>query len=328
MEFTPGKPLRTFNEKGEWQDFSTDEFIGQKRNFLEGWHCSMGVNNLFINSDGHMYGASCYQKGILGNVWEEFTLPQDWYVCGKPICSCGADLFIPKVKELPQKELLVGTNHKEINVEKKTSNIGDVVGMERVWGPESKQVHWELGRRCNYNCSYCWPDIHNNYETHKSLDQLLAATKRIQEQFIRGSQCNFIITGGEPTTNNALMDWLEYLNSFGYHLSLHSNGSRTPDYYSKLIKMSDINLSVHFESYDRAKFVKVVEAITKVKKDADNQGVGHFEVKIMMAPQDLEEAQSLEKEILAIDGFRGYCMLSVSSIKDHARVYKIGRAHV
>ena len=321
MEFTPGKPLRTFNDKGEWQDFSTDEFIGQKRNYFKGWHCSMGVNNLFINADGHIYGASCYEKGILGNVWEDFQLSQEWHHCQKVICSCGGDLFVPKVKELSQIDLLVGTNKREIDIEKKTSDIGDVIGMERVWGPESKQVHWEIGRRCNYSCSYCWPDLHSMHEKHKSFEQLLEATKRIQEQFIKGGNCNFIITGGEPTTNAALPDWLLYLKSFGYHISLHSNGSRTPEYYAKLVHLADLNLSVHFEAYDRKKFVKVVEEVTRVKKEADNKGIGHFEVKIMMAPNNLEETKSLEQEILAIDGFKGYCMLSISSIKNNDEIF-------
>lgn len=326
MEFTPGKPLRTFNQYGGWKDFSTDEFIGQKLNHLQGWYCSMGVNNLFINSDGDMFGASCRLKnGLLGNVWEEFSLPQEWQLCPKLVCSCGADLFIPKVKDLSQKDLLIGTNGNKIDTEKKTNNISEVVAMERVWGPNAKQVHWELGRRCNYNCSYCWPDIHNNYESHKDLDTLISTTQRIQSQFIKGSKCNFVITGGEPTTNNSLLDWLLYLNSFRYHISLHSNGSRTADYYAKLIRMADVNLSVHFESYDREKFIKVVKTITKIKKEEDNQGVGHLEVKIMMAPENLEETKSLEKEILAIDGFKGYCMLSISSIKDNEKKYPDGQ---
>ena len=56
---TPGKPLRAYDANGNWQDFGTDEFIGKKNNYLKYWTCGLSVENLFINSDGFIYGASC-----------------------------------------------------------------------------------------------------------------------------------------------------------------------------------------------------------------------------------------------------------------------------
>ena len=75
---TPGKPLRAYNADGQWRDFGTEEFIGQKLNSLKGWACGMGVENLFINADGDIYGASCYEKGVLGNIWNDFNLPKEY----------------------------------------------------------------------------------------------------------------------------------------------------------------------------------------------------------------------------------------------------------
>lgn len=317
MDFTPGKPLRAYDINGSWKDYSTDEFIANKLNHLKEWHCSMGVNNLFINSDGLIYGASCYERGNFGNVFEEFELPSDWHVCQKTICSCGGDLFIPKVKDLSQQPLLRRSKCLPTELDKKTDELLNVIGMERVHDSNVKQIQWEIGRRCNYNCSYCWPGIHNNYEEHKSLEQLITATKKIRKQFIGNHKCNFIITGGEPTVNPALIDWVFFLRSSGYHISVHSNGSRKAEYYKKLIFYSDLNLSVHFEYYDKAKFLNVITELTKLKTEHDNKDIGHLEIKIMMTPARREEVISLEKDILDIPNFKEYCILSIVPIKDN-----------
>ena len=228
---TPGKPLRVYDAAGNWKDFGTDEFIGQKLNYLKGWSCSMGVENLFINSDGDIYGASCEQGGKLGNVFTEFKLAKEWPLCYKDICSCGADLFIPKVQNAKYVPLLRKKQELPTDMQLKVDSLPHAVAMERIYGTSFKQVHWEIGRRCNYDCSYCWPDIHNNYESHKNLDELMEATDKIQQQYIGNNGCNFIITGGEPTANSAFLDWCRYINVLGYRLSMHSNGSRKPDYY-------------------------------------------------------------------------------------------------
>ena len=314
---TPGKPLRVYNADGTWRDFGTDEFIGQKLNYLKGWACGMGAENLFINADGDIYGASCYQNGVLGNVWTDFKLPTEWQICGKSICSCGADLFIPKAKTLEEASVLRKSKNLPTIMKNKSETLNDgIVAMERVYDANCKQIHWEIGRRCNYNCSYCWPDIHNNYERHKNYDELITATKKIQEQFIGEGKCNFIITGGEPTANSAFLDWCRYINKCGYHLSMHSNGSRLPAYYKELIKYGDLNLSAHYESWDPEKFLKVVEAVTKVKVAADNQGVGHLEVKIMMKPNMTQYTLDFEERLKKIPRFVDYCTWAIVPIKD------------
>jgi organic radical activating enzyme len=317
---TPGKPLRAYDANGNWQDFATDEFIGKKNNFLKGWTCGLSVENLFINSDGFIYGASCEQGGILGNVFEHFELPNKWPTCHKSICSCGADLFIPKVKEEQHMPLLRKKQELPTEISKKVDNLdrNNIVAMERVYHTHVKQVHWEIGRRCNYDCSYCWPNIHNNYERHKSLAELLSATEKIQSQFIGDSGCNFIITGGEPTANSAFLDWCRYLNAFDYHLSMHSNGSRKPDYYQELIKYGDLNLSAHYEGWDRDKFLKVVKGIVDTKIEGQNNfKTGHLEVKIMMKPETTEYTLEFEQMLKDIPGFTNYCTWAIVPIKDN-----------
>jgi organic radical activating enzyme len=328
MDTTPGKPLRAYDADGNWKDFGTDEFIGQRLNYLKGWSCSFGVENLFINSDGVIYGASCEQGGALGNVYTDFELPLKWPTCYKDICSCGADLFLPKVQSIEFLPLLRKKEQLPTDMSKKVDSLSSIVAMERVYGTHLKQVHWEIGRRCNYNCSYCWPHIHNNYESHKGLDELITATDKIQEQFIGDSGCNFIITGGEPTANPAFLDWCRYLNVLGYNLSMHSNGSRKPDYYQELIKYGDLNLSVHYEGWDREKFLDVVRGIVEVKVESDGKyKTGHLEVKIMMKPKTTEYTLEFENMLKQIPRFTDYCTWAIVPIKDNDYVVELGPSH-
>jgi len=304
---TAGKPIRTYNELGHWRDWSTDELVGAKLNHLLGWKCGAGVDSLFIDMDGYVWTASCRVGGKLGSVWNTFNVPNTWIDCTQNVCSCGADLFIPKATNEKTIFLLRQSAELPTQMDKNDPTLTEFVALERTHVSSQKQIYWEIGRRCNYDCSYCWPWIHNNTDPHKPLADLIKATNLLEEKFIKGESVNFIISGGEPTTNKDFIDWLRYLNAFGHHISLHSNGSRKPDYYRELIHFGDLNLSVHFEFYDRPKFVKVVEAIASEKSKHGNRNVGHLEVKFMMPPQFVDEALSLEEELKSIAHFTELC---------------------
>jgi organic radical activating enzyme len=313
MDFTPGKPIRTYAEDGSWRDWSTDELVGQKLNYIPGWKCGAGVDNLYIDMDGYVWTASCRVGGQLGNVFEDFRVPEDWINCKRNVCSCGADLFIPKTKTIEFKPLLRRSQGLDTNADLHNDSLTEFVALERTHASNQKQVYWELGRRCNYDCSYCWSWIHNNTDRHKTLEELMKATQNIEERFTKGEEVNFIISGGEPTANKDFLDWLRYLNACGHHVSLHSNGSRLPDYYKEVIHYGDLNLSVHFEFYDRARFVKVVAAIAEEKATTD--GCGHLEVKFMMPPHCKEETLSLEEELKELPYFADWCTWAIVPIR-------------
>jgi len=312
MDITPGKPIRTYAEDGTWRDWSTDELVGAKLNYIPGWKCGAGVDSLYIDMDGYVWTASCRVGGKLGNVFEDFTVPTDWINCTRNTCSCGADLFVPKTQKIEFRPLLRRGQGLPTELEKRNDLLTEFVALERTHASNQKQVYWEIGRRCNYDCSYCWPWIHNNTDRHKTLEELMKATHNVEQHFTKGEAVNFIISGGEPTVNKDFLDWLRYLNACGHHISLHSNGSRLPDYYREIIHYGDLNLSVHFEFYNRTKFVKVVEAVAHEKA---TRGGEHLEVKIMMAPHNREEALSLEEELKALPYFMERCTWAVVPIR-------------
>lgn len=312
-DFTPGKPIRTYAKDGTWRDWSTDELVGAKLNYLPNWKCGGGVDSLYIDMDGFVWTASCRVGGLLGNVFEDFTVPTNWIDCKRNVCSCGADLFIPKATTMSFTSLLRRGQNLPTQPELRDDSQTEFVAMERTHASTQKQVYWEIGRRCNYDCAYCWSWIHNNTDAHKPLEDLMRATHLLESKFTKGESVNFIISGGEPTANKDFLDWLRYLNACGHHVSLHSNGSRKPDYYKEIIHYGDLNLSVHFAFYDRVKFVKVVEAIAQEKAIVGARG--HLEIKFMMAPHNREETLSLEEELKALPHFTDYCTWAVVPLR-------------
>lgn len=318
VDITPGRPLRMYAPNGQFRDISTDELVGSQLNHFKGWLCGMGVESLYVDMDGNVFGASCRILGKLGNVFEDFEIPKAWTSCPVEKCTCGADLFIPKAKTNKDKALLQKTLGKQspARSDLRVADLRKFTAMERTHSASEKQIYWEIGRRCNYDCSYCWPFIHNNHEAHKSLEALLSASEKILHKFARGQKVNFIISGGEPTLNPAFLDWVRYISALGHTLSMHSNGSRLPDYYRELIHYGNLNISVHFEFYKKERMLKVIEAITDEKVKNKNQGVGHLEIKFMMAPGRRQEALELQKAILEIPNFKEYCTSAFVPIRD------------
>lgn len=323
----PGKPVRMYEKDGSFSDFSTEEVVVQKLNSFVGWKCAAGVENLCINFDGDVQSASCGsigqdgQVGKYGNVFETFKLDGEWITCAQQFCSCGADLFIPKSKAKNDVSLLKFRNGEAHELEKKKNSISAPVAVERTFSPKNKQIFWEIGRRCNYDCSYCHPYVHNNFENHKTFEQLKFATEKL-EQFSKGEKINFAISGGEPTLNPDFLPWVKYLKKMGHKVSTHSNGSRGPEYYAELIRFSDINISVHFEFYDRKKMTEVLTALAReiYLRKTSLQNVGHVEVMLMMLPGKTEEILSFEKELWQIPLFKDHCTLTIMPIRGHESI--------
>ena len=55
---------------------------------------------------------------------------------------------------------------------------------------DSVKVEWNLGKRCNYDCSYCPAEIHDNFSKHTDIKILKNA-----ENAQNFSQCDSILIG-------------------------------------------------------------------------------------------------------------------------------------
>ena len=80
------------------------------------------------------------------------------------------------------------------------------------------QVTWDLGRRCNYDCSYCPTHRHDNFSPHATLEELKKNADFVFEyialymKYRNYKETSISFTGGEPTVNPNFIPFIKYLN--------------------------------------------------------------------------------------------------------------------
>lgn len=108
---------------------------------------------------------------------------------------------------------------------------------------DSIHVEWNLGKRCNLDCSYCPSEIHDNISPHTNFDILkLAADKLLEIK----KPLRISFTGGEPCVNPDLPKLLDYLKDKVSWINITTNGTMTEQFYFKL-PVNHYVFSLHVE---------------------------------------------------------------------------------
>lgn len=139
--------------------------------------------------------------------------------------------------------------------------------------PESMMVTWDIGRRCNYDCTYCEDTRHNNTSKHRTIEELKVTFNFIQQWTeLYNTQRNMSLTninftGGEPTSNPHFFDFVEFVNQQQrYRLSLTTNGAWSPKFTDRIIKnFAGVTVSYHAEAHPTLK-KQVIENIIQLSK--------------------------------------------------------------
>lgn len=138
------------------------------------------------------------------------------------------------------------------------------------WGHQnSVKIEWNLGKRCNYNCSYCPSEIHDNSSAHtdisilkKTVDSLVNLNKPIRLSF----------TGGEPCVHPNFHELIKYAKYRGISwISVTTNGTRPFDFYASM-PVNQYVFSIHFE-YD---WQRVVSTLRKLRDMTDIKLLGQI----------------------------------------------------
>lgn len=121
----------------------------------------------------------------------------------------------------------------------------------------SIKVEWNLGKRCNYDCSYCPSSIHDNSSPHTDIEILKSAVDKL---VTLGKPIRISFTGGEPTVHPQFRELLKYCKHVGVSwISVTTNGTLPYEFYSTL-PIEQLVFSVHFE-YD---WLRVGNTLKKV----------------------------------------------------------------
>ena len=93
-------------------------------------------------------------------------------------------------------------------------------------------VDWYIGKRCNFDCTYCVDYLHDTISKHPPLEKLQHVVDIIHDRY--GNNVHWSITGGEPT----IIPWFHKVAQYIYEqptgvrdISITTNGSRPAKYF-------------------------------------------------------------------------------------------------
>ena len=108
------------------------------------------------------------------------------------------------------------------------------------------KIEWNLGKRCNYDCTYCPSEIQDNFSPHTDINILEAAVDKLCEL---DKPLRISLTGGEPCVHpdiENLFDYFKRKNIFWVNLT--NNGTRGYRWYlDNEMYFSHVVFSLHFE---------------------------------------------------------------------------------
>lgn len=126
-----------------------------------------------------------------------------------------------------------------------------------VWPHQDQlKVEWNLGKRCNYDCTYCPDTIHDHHSPHTDINILEKTVDRLVEL---GKPLRISLTGGEPAVHPDIEELLDYLKRKGiYWVNLTTNGTRGSRWYlENEMYYNHLVFSLHFE-HDWRRILRVI----------------------------------------------------------------------
>jgi MoaA/NifB/PqqE/SkfB family radical SAM enzyme len=155
------------------------------------------------------------------------------------------------------------------------------------------RIEWNLGRRCNYDCSYCGSDIHDRESEHLSLDVIRSTVEKIAAVArSQGKECRISLTGGEPFVHPRIIDILKIIKDNGINkISVTTNGSvPLAKYIDSLPYISYYIFSYHFEFAYHDRIINTIVELNKIVKQRKNQ---NLHVHLMYLPGKMEQANEI-----------------------------------
>lgn len=154
--------------------------------------------------------------------------------------------------------------------------------VESLWPhQDSIKVEWNLGKRCNYDCTYCPSSIHDNFSPHTDIEILKQTVDKLSEL---GKPIRLSLTGGEPSVHPKIEELLLYAKSKNFWISMTTNGTRRPLWYATQV-LDQYVFSLHFE-HDWADVLYTIKTVTEQLYGA------HIIVQVMAHQEKMKEVRT------------------------------------
>ena len=259
-------------------------------NRWRGWNCAVGIHTIHIDATGNIEGATCHVGGSLGNIFGEFTLKTEWTPCSVELCYCSDDIQLPKTAPGTPPAAL----QSPLNNAADTSRLVALSNQQFLSPAGEFRVSWNLGKRCNFNCSYCPPSVHDNHSPFVPEEKVLQGVEAIWAKMPPKRKMRFTFTGGEPTLHPGYLRIVKAVATRKNTIIVtNTNGTRHEEYLRELNELSALYISVHFEF---TQLDKLARKLDYLNRELRNRVI----VKIMAAPQNLHRVSAFFETLDAI----------------------------
>lgn len=121
--------------------------------------------------------------------------------------------------------------------------------------PKIVTVTWFIGKRCNYDCSYCASYIHDNYSPHIDKNKAFNFIDQLEKYTIeQDKKFKISLTGGEPFVHPDFFEILSYIKKKETltQLAVVTNGSLPLKMYIESSRyLTNITISLHLEQSEK-----------------------------------------------------------------------------
>jgi len=235
---------------------------------VKGWICNTGnyVYNLIMDDTSFVSNTICraIDDYPIINIKETPKFETEYAVCPKENCYCGMDIGIPKGKTTEDIINLKRQFNAESNINAIPWYDNETIlafGLSDFITNTMVHVDWFLGKRCNFDCVYCSPSIHDNHSEYPLLEKLLDYYDYLTNTIVNNEKnkktISYIFGGGEPTLIPGYIEFLEHItndNRFNSEIRTLTNLTGSPKKLYRLNQLCDITFSVHL-AYMTDKFI-------------------------------------------------------------------------
>jgi molybdenum cofactor biosynthesis enzyme MoaA len=158
--------------------------------------------------------------------------------------------------------------------------------------PTVRSVSWFLGKRCNYDCSYC------SFHSHDAVSPFVDQTRGLQliqslqnQSYNDNKKIKWTITGGEPCIDPSLPTLVKAIHSSTTteQINITTNGSLPFDYYDQILDyFAGVTVSLHLERSEQE-----IEKTVRVIQQMKNSDKSFISVNIMLLPGKLQQIKEI-----------------------------------
>lgn len=159
-------------------------------------------------------------------------------------------------------------------------------------------VSWFIGKRCNYDCSYCGPHFHDAVSPFINTEVAYRFIDKINQWASNNNKkIKWSLTGGEPFIDPNILPMLQTLSNSNVteQINVISNGSLPYATYMEALQyLAGITISLHLER-SQNEIDATITKLVKLKKNTNK----HIGVNLMFLPGSKQQVLDIIAQLTA-----------------------------